>query len=298
MSVYRGRFAPSPTGPLHFGSLVAAAASWLDARAARGEWLVRVEDLDTPRCVPGAVDDILRTLEDCGLTWDDPVDYQSRRIPLYEAALDRLKSSGRAYLCGCSRREVEDRYPGTCRNGLPEGRPGRSWRFLVEPGLVEFVDRLQGPQGQNVETEVGDFVLLRADGIFAYQLAVVVDDAEQRITDIVRGADLLDSTARQILLQQALGAPRPTYLHVPVAANIAGEKLSKQTLAAPAGPEALPDVLRFLGLAPPLDLHPQDLMRWAIPHWSVTSLPARQAIPLPDGPWTSGTGESPRAKSA
>lgn len=297
MAQYRGRFAPSPTGPLHFGSLVAAAASWLDARAAGGEWLVRIEDLDAPRCEPGAAEGILQTLESCGLAWDGAVHYQSRRLALYEAALERLKSVGRAYPCACTRREVEHRYPGTCRNGLHPGRTGRSWRFRVEPGLVQFDDRLQGPQLQDVETEVGDFVLLRADGVWAYQLAVVVDDAMQGITDVVRGVDLLHSTARQIQLQQALGAPLPAYLHVPVAKTASGEKLSKQTLAAPAGAGALPGVLRFLGLTPPAGLHAGGLLDWALQRWSVTSLPARQAIPPPDGPWASGNGESRREKS-
>ncbi|MCL4796285.1 MAG: tRNA glutamyl-Q(34) synthetase GluQRS [Bryobacteraceae bacterium] len=282
--MYRGRFAPSPTGPLHFGSLVAAVASFLDARAAGGEWLVRMEDLDTPRCVPGAADSILRTLEACGLEWDGEVSWQSERLDLYRAVLDRLRGEGRAYPCACTRKELADSaagrtksgetaYPGACRNGLPPGRAPRAWRFLVPSGTVDFDDRVQGPQLSNVETETGDFVLLRADGIFAYQLAVVVDDAGQGITDVVRGADLLGSTARQIALQQALAYRTPRYLHVPVAANAAGEKLSKQTRAPEAGVNDLPAVLRFLGFSPP-DLRGGELLRWAVAEWNAARVPA------------------------
>lgn len=281
---YRGRFAPSPTGPLHFGSLAAAVASWLDARAAGGEWLVRMEDLDTPRCAPGAASAILRTLEECGLHWDGEVEYQSRRLPLYREALDRLIARGLAYPCACTRREIADSvvarrptgetpYPGTCRDRLPAGRAPRSWRLRVPSGLFAYVDRLQGPRSEDVERETGDFVLLRADGIFAYQLAVVVDDAAQGITDVVRGADLLASTPRQLVLLRALGVPEPRYLHVPVAANHRGEKLSKQTQAPSAGPADLPAVLRFLGLDPPPDLKGEDLLRWAAAHWELARLP-------------------------
>lgn len=282
--MYRGRFAPSPTGPLHFGSLVAAVASFLDARAAGGEWLVRMEDLDTPRCVPGAADSILRTLEACGLEWDGEVSWQSERLDLYRAVLDRLLGEGRAYPCACTRKEIADSaagrgeagevaYPGACRNGLPPGREPRAWRFLVPSGTVDFDDRVQGPQLSNVETETGDFVLLRADGIFAYQLAVVVDDAEQGITDIVRGADLLGSTARQIALQRALRYRTPRYLHVPVASNANGEKLSKQTRAPESGVDDLPAVLRFLGFEPP-DLRGGELLRWAVAEWNSGRVPA------------------------
>ena len=233
-----GRFAPSPSGPLHFGSLVAAAASWLDARAARGRWLVRIEDLDRPRIQPGIADDILRTLETLGLEWDGEIFYQSRREALYREALERLR--GHTYWCGCSRREIADSslglasdgariYPGTCRHGLAAGKTARALRVRVSGDEIRFVDRVQGPQAQVLSRDVGDFVLYRADGLFAYQLAVVVDDAAQGVTDVVRGADLLDSTARQIYLQRLLGAPTPRYLHVPVAVNAGGEKLSKQT---------------------------------------------------------------------
>jgi glutamyl-Q tRNA(Asp) synthetase len=239
---YRGRFAPSPTGPLHFGSLVSALASWLDARAHRGAWLVRVEDIDGPRTVPGAAQDILATLERFGMRADEPPVWQSTRIERYSQALEQLKADGFVYPCGCTRKEIADSllhaharnttlaYPGTCRNGL-HGKPARAWRLRVPDGdaaVITFEDRWQGKQTQNLATEVGDFVLRRADDQWAYQLAVVVDDADAGITHIVRGADLMDSTARQIYLQQCLGVPTPRYLHVPVVTNEHGEKLSKQ----------------------------------------------------------------------
>jgi glutamyl-Q tRNA(Asp) synthetase len=235
---YRGRFAPSPTGPLHAGSLVAALASWLDARAHGGAWLVRIEDLDPPREVPCATADIVATLSAFGMSPDEPIALQSKRSPLYTNAFGRLHDRGVIYGCACSRTEVElaaardgrsaGVYPGTCREGSG-GRAIRAWRFRVPSGRVEFEDRAVGRIGQNVDQDVGDFVVRRADGLWAYQLAVVVDDAAQRITDIVRGADLLDNTPRQIVLQQALGLPTPRYLHVPLVVNERGEKLSKQT---------------------------------------------------------------------
>ena len=237
--MYTGRFAPSPTGPLHMGSLVAALASWLDARAAGGRWLVRIEDLDRPRCTPGAVDAILQTLHHAGLDWDGEITYQSERHVLYRRALARLK--GDTYWCGCSRREIADSslglaidgapvYPGTCRAGTKGER--RALRVRTRAEAVVFDDRVQGRQQQVLERDVGDFVVYRADGLFAYQLAVVVDDAEQGVTDVVRGADLLDSTPRQIYLQRLLAVPTPRYLHVPIVVDAAGEKLSKQTGAA------------------------------------------------------------------
>ena len=254
--MYVGRFAPSPTGPLHFGSLVAALASWLDARAAGGRWLVRIEDLDAPRTQPGAADDILRTLAQMGLAWDGDVVYQSRRSNLYAQALQRLE--GHTYWCGCTRREIADSalglaadgaqiYPGTCRGG--SGKTRRALRVRTTTEVLSFSDRVQGRQQQALESEVGDFILHRADGQYAYQLAVVVDDAEQGVTDVVRGADLLDSTARQIWLQRLLGYAQPRYLHVPAAVNAAGEKLSKQTGATPVAgrKDALRAALAFLG---------------------------------------------------
>jgi glutamyl-Q tRNA(Asp) synthetase len=231
---YRGRFAPSPTGPLHFGSLVAAVASYVDARTHDGEWLVRMEDVDEPRSVPGADQDILRTLEAFGFEWDGPVVWQSTRKDAYREALDRLRASGLAYACSCSRREAGPAYPGTCRNGVRDPSKPISWRARV------------------VRDDIDDFVLFRSDGLFAYQLAVVVDDEWQGITDVVRGADLLDSTPRHLWLQDALGYRHPVYRHIPVVVNAAGEKLSKQT-GAPAldlakAPEVLLQALEFLDL--------------------------------------------------
>ena len=239
---YVGRFAPSPTGLLHAGSLVAALASWLDARAHGGRWLVRMEDVDTPRCVPGAAQAILHQLTACGLHPDEPPAYQSQRGTLYQAALDRLIAQGQAFPCGCTRQDIalawgeqgqararhgELIYPGTCRDGL-RGKPARAWRLRAEPGLLHWHDRRLGPQQQDVAQAVGDFVLKRADGLWAYQLAVVVDDAAQGITHVVRGQDLADNTARQIQRQRALGLPTPVYLHTPLVLGANGEKLSKQ----------------------------------------------------------------------
>ena len=237
-SAIRGRFAPSPTGPLHFGSLVAALGSYLSAKHQGGEWLLRLEDLDTPRNVPGAEASILACLEGFGLAWDGPVTRQSERRSLYQAALDRLLAARLAYPCGCSRQETAGVYPGTCRNGLPPGRTARAFRFKVNALPVCFNDELYGRLCQDLAREVGDFVVRRADGPFAYQLAVVVDDAAQGITEVVRGADLLDSTPRQVALQNALGLPTPRYLHLPVARTPAGEKLSKQTGASAVTPDA------------------------------------------------------------
>lgn len=231
--MYRGRFAPSPTGPLHAGSLVAALASWLDARAHGGVWLVRIEDTDTPRCVPGAAETILQQLAHCGLHADQPPLRQSTRSAAYAEALERLVATGRAFPCGCTRKEIgEQPYPGTCRQGL-HGKAARAWRLLTlddgrEVGIA-WHDRRLGPQQQNVTREVGDFVLRRADGLWAYQLAVVVDDAAQGITDIVRGEDLADNTPRQIWLQRVLQLPTPLYQHTPLVLAGDGQKLSKQT---------------------------------------------------------------------
>ena len=247
---YIGRFAPSPTGPLHAGSLVAALASWLDARAHNGQWLVRIEDIDTPRCVKGADQRILEQLSACGLVADSGPTWQSQRTHLYENALSHLINKGWVYPCGCSRKEIEDIYvsqgqgiarhsstvyPGICRDGL-NGKPARAWRLNVQavmealhlPQTLQWHDRRMGHQQQDVAREVGDFVLKRADGLWAYQLAVVVDDADQGITHVVRGEDLHDNTARQILLQKALGLPTPIYMHTPLVMGDNGEKLSKQ----------------------------------------------------------------------
>ncbi|WP_144108385.1 tRNA glutamyl-Q(34) synthetase GluQRS [Paraburkholderia sp. BCC1886] len=290
MTPYRGRFAPSPTGPLHFGSLVSALASWLDARANQGAWLVRIEDIDAPRTVPGAAEDILATLERFGMRADEPPVWQSQPAAqaLYQRAFEQLQQAGLVYPCGCTRKEIADSllqaharnttlaYPGTCRDGL-HGKPARAWRLRVPDGdsaIVTFQDRWQGVQTQNLATEVGDFVLKRADQQWAYQLAVVMDDAQAGITHIVRGADLLDSTARQIYLQQCFGIATPAYMHVPVVVNEHGEKLSKQngaTALDPARPlAALIAAARHLGLdsggSPPATL--EDFYAAAIAAWA------------------------------
>ncbi|MGH8855020.1 MAG: tRNA glutamyl-Q(34) synthetase GluQRS [Telluria sp.] len=293
---YIGRFAPSPTGPLHAGSLVAALASYLDARAHHGAWLVRIEDIDEGRSVAGAAEAILALLAALGMHADGEIVWQSRRKHLYQAAADRIAEH--TYPCGCNRREIADSrlgfapdgaaiYPGTCRYGLAEGRSMRSLRLRVpEPGydVISFTDRFAGEVTQRLTADSGDFVLKRADGFWAYQLAVVVDDAEQGVTDVVRGADLLDSTPRQIFLQRVLGVPTPRYLHVPVVRNEHGEKLSKQTgaLAVAPGDEvaavaALLQAARFLGLEPGQPASLDAFWRAAIPAWS-RLLAARGAV--------------------
>ncbi len=296
---YRGRFAPSPTGPLHFGSLIAATASYLDARQQGGEWLVRIEDLDTTRCQPGAADEILRTLEAFGFRWDEHVIWQTRRNEAYEAALSLLRDQQMAYPCACSRKAIAanspsravdggDIYPGTCRNGLPRGSKARAWRLRTGDAPVSFNDRIQGSISQNLGQEVGDFVLRRADGLFAYQLAVVVDDHFQDISDVVRGADLLASTPRQIFLQQCLGYPTPRYAHLPVATNPLGEKWSKQTLA-PAlsrnqAAAELVRALRFLGQNVPVVLARStvdEVWAWATAHWEFSAIPRTASISAP-----------------
>jgi glutamyl-Q tRNA(Asp) synthetase len=285
MSFYRGRFAPSPTGPLHAGSLVAALASWLDARAHGGQWLVRIEDVDHPRCVPGADHEILCQLAACGLHPDAPPTWQSKREALYQAALERLVQAGQAYPCGCSRKDIElalraqgrERprhgelaYPGTCRDGL-HGRQARAWRLRVPEGTVAWTDRRTGVHLQDVAREVGDFVLKRADGLFAYQLAVVADDADQGITHVVRGEDLVDNTPRQLLLQRALGYAQPSYLHAPLVLGPNGEKLSKQNGATPldlADPKAaVVAAAAVLGIALPPQATLADALGQAVRAW-------------------------------
>jgi len=289
-AIYRGRFAPSPSGPLHFGSLVAAVGSYLDAKHHHGIWLVRIEDLDTPRCVAGAADDILRTLDAFGLHSDAAILYQSQRTAAYKEMLHELKASGAVYPCCCTRKEIADSalhgieglvYPGTCRQGIPAGREAHAWRArtAAAPSPITFNDALQGQVTQHLENEIGDFVVKRADGLFAYQLAVVVDDAFQNITNIVRGADLLTSTARQIHLQHLLSLTSPAYMHLPVAVNATGEKLSKQTLATPVDSSqtvtTLLRVLVFLQQRPPTELAGYDLrtvLDWAIENWDASKL--------------------------
>ncbi len=287
-SSYKGRFAPSPTGPLHFGSLVAAVGSYLDAKHHQGKWLVRIEDLDTPRTIDGAAEDILNTLEAYGLYWDEDIIYQSQRTAAYEAAFHRLQDAGAIYPCCCTRKEIADSalqrgdeliYPGTCRNGLAQGKAARAWRVHVNDAQISFRDGPQGDITQNLASEVGDFVVLRADGLFAYQLAVVVDDAFQNITHVVRGADLLCSTPRQIYLQRLLGLTTPAYMHLPVAVDAQGEKLSKQTLAEPVGKNnassTLFDALVFLRQQPPAELRfsaIEQLLAWATANWQPETL--------------------------
>ncbi|TAG32963.1 MAG: tRNA glutamyl-Q(34) synthetase GluQRS [Polaromonas sp.] len=315
-TTYRGRFAPSPTGPLHAGSLVAALASWLDARAHQGQWLVRIEDVDAPRCVPGVDQTIFAQLAAVGLYPDEAPLYQSQRSTAYQDALDQLVTQGLAFACGCTRQDIaqalaasgqarqrhgERVYPGTCRHGL-HGRGARAWRFLTEnsqqkvppPQLTQglgaidsianqalhWPDRRLGAQSQNVSQAVGDFVLKRADGLWAYQLAVVVDDAAQGITHVVRGQDLLDNTARQIMLQQALCLPTPQYLHTPLVLGGNGDKLSKQNGASAVDTThpvtALQQAGQILGLA--ANLHadtPAEWLRQAVPLWADQHLKIR-----------------------
>jgi len=281
---------------LHFGSLVAAIGSYLSAKSRGGEWLVRMEDLDPPRVVRGAADDILHTLEGYGFEWDGEVLYQSRRRDAYEAALETLKHDGVVYACGCTRKEIADSsirgidgpvYPGTCRTRVPAGRDARAMRVHTDLTVIRFEDRLQGTQQSVLETDVGDFVVKRADGHYAYQLAVVVDDAAQGITEVVRGADLLASTARQIHLQQLLGLPTPEYLHLPAVLNPHGEKLSKQTQArALRNHRIVPELwqgLAFLGQQPPDDwqwLGIPEFWAAATTRWSESAIPRQLGMIL------------------
>lgn len=278
---YRGRFAPSPTGFLHIGSLVTALGSFLQARSNHGEWLVRMEDLDLPRNQAGAADDILFTLEACGLEWDGAVLYQTTRNETYFEILNLLKDH--IFSCGCSRKELQYNqglYDGRCRNGIPFGKTPRTIRLKVPDQTISFQDLIQGIFQQNLSKEVGDFVIKRADGSFAYQLAVVIDDAMQNITEIVRGCDLLDSTPRQIYLRSLLKYPTPHYAHLPIITNVLGQKLSKQTLAKPINKQnplpALFQALQYLGLAPPIELlseNVETLLQWAITNWKLSKIP-------------------------
>ena len=286
---YRGRFAPSPTGPLHFGSLIAAVGSYLEARSRGGEWLVRLEDLDRPRVASGAANHILQTLRAFGFDWDGPLTRQSAREDAYHAALHRLRAAGRVYPCSCSRREIADSalrgidgpvYPDTCAEGLRDERRARALRVRTDAEPIGFTDAVQGEIVQSLTRDIGDFLVYRADRVFAYQLAVVVDDAQQGITDVVRGSDLLLSTPRQIHLQRLLGLPTPRYLHLPVAVNAEGQKLSKQTLAAAVeqdmGVPALFAALHFLGQSPAPKMRHlvlQDFWRAAFATWDPARIP-------------------------
>ena len=274
-----GRFAPSPTGDLHFGSLVAAVASYLQAKSAGGQWLIRVEDIDPPREVPGSADRILEDLQRFGMQPDQPVLYQSKRSDAYELAITDLLDQGQAYWCGCSRSELPASgiYPGTCSNGLPKGKSPRSVRLRVSDVAVSFTDLVQGQAEENLRKLVGDFVIKRADGLAAYQLAVVVDDAFQGVTEVVRGADLLGSTARQIHLQNCLGLATPVYAHHPVAVGSDGTKLSKRfgsdPVASSSPAQALEMALRFLGQPCPEGLSDKELMAWALSNWRLSRIP-------------------------
>ena len=288
-STYCGRFAPSPTGPLHFGSLVAAVGSYLDAKFNDGQWVVRIEDLDRQREIKGAASHILHILEALGMEWDGQVVYQSQRLAHYQAALDELNQRDLIYSCVCSRKEIADSsivgingpiYPGTCSGDSIFTKDVRTLRVRTHHEPIIFEDFLRGLYIQNLKQEIGDFILRRADGIYAYQLAVVVDDAQQGITHVVRGADLLDSTPRQIFLQQLLGYDTPHYMHLPVVINTAGEKLSKQTRAPAIELSCalmyLVQAMRFLGQNPPAEIAQGDIAsfwRWAKKNWRIQQIP-------------------------
>ncbi|NOZ11042.1 MAG: tRNA glutamyl-Q(34) synthetase GluQRS [Gammaproteobacteria bacterium] len=293
---YRGRFAPSPTGPLHFGSLVAAMGSYLEARSREGQWLVRMEDIDPPREVAGSADSILHSLEHLGMHWDGAVLYQSRRYDAYDQALAELERAGHTYPCSCSRTEILKHavvtgdgpiYPGTCRLGVNKQRLSYALRVRVSDGPVEFKDHIQGRIRRHLKQDVGDFVLRRADGLPAYQLAVVVDDAMQGISHVVRGCDLFSASLRQIYLQSLLGLAHPHYFHLPIVVNDKGEKLSKQTFAAPLD-ENRPvlELVRawgFLGQDLPVLFEAasvSEFWAWAVPRWQLSGVPRQRQIPL------------------
>jgi glutamyl-Q tRNA(Asp) synthetase len=297
---YRGRFAPSPTGLLHHGSLLAALGSYLRARSLGGHWLLRIEDLDTPRVVAGAADTMLRTLEHFGFEWDGPVLWQSQRTARYASAIDALVAQDSVYPCSCSRRELaaaarvsdvdandEPYYPGNCRNGPRRAGVALALRFRAADRDLSFTDGLQGACRHNVGREAGDFVVRRRDGLHAYQLAVVVDDAEQGITEVVRGCDLLSSTPRQLLLQEALGLRRPDYLHLPLLVEADGRKLAKSrhsvAVSAADASVQLHSVLSWLGQAPPAELAqamPSEVLSWGIRNWDLTPLQGRREVRL------------------
>ncbi len=296
LNTYRGRFAPSPSGSLHFGSLLAATASYLDAKAHQGDWLLRIEDLDAPRVQKGAISAILNVLECHGFKWNEEVLYQSQRLTAYQTITEQLLKRNKAYFCACSRKILQQNspvghygfiYTGTCRQGIHASNPShlRSVRVLSGSTPITFKDRLYGACKQNIAQAIGDFVIKRSDGVFAYQLAVVIDDYYQGITDIVRGYDLLDNTARQLYLQKLLNFPQPHYLHIPIAVDAQGNKLSKRNLAkALIGQHAFDNIyqaLIFLGQNPP----PQhnfsqldDLWQWAIMHWNINTLPQQGSL--------------------
>jgi glutamyl-Q tRNA(Asp) synthetase len=294
---YRGRFAPTPSGPLHFGSLVAALGSYLEARSHHGEWRLRIDDLDAPRVAPGAIDAILRCLEFLGFEWDGPVIFQSQHTAAYHATLHELRHAGAIYPCSCSRSEIEASavqgsegpiYPGTCRDGMAPDRRARAWRMRVKNRQIEFEDGLLGPQRFDLRQEAGDFSVYRADGVYSFHLASAVDEAALDITDVVRGADLLESSARQIYVLSQLQRPAPHYIHLPVAVDASGTKLSKQTgatavdTAQPAA--ALCSVMRFLNQPVPRRLERAPLEQfwaYAIEHWDLSRVSAQRTAPAP-----------------
>lgn len=291
---YIGRFAPSPTGPLHFGSLISAVASYLEACAHHGIWLIRMDDLDTPRIQPLAADIILKTMENFGFEWHGDILYQSKRTDAYISAFQTLSDADLIYPCSCSRKEIADSashgidglvYPNTCRLGVTHERKRYAWRIKTEDACIQLIDLVQGTISQNLSTDIGDFVLKRADGLFTYQLATVVDDGYQGVTHIVRGSDLLSSTPRQIYLQQKLQLPSLNYAHIPVATNSKGEKLSKQTLATSLVVEEkaslLHQSLTFLGQNPPKLLQHEPIShiwQWAKSNWNIDKVPKKNAI--------------------
>ncbi len=299
---YRGRFAPSPTGPLHFGSLVAAVGSYLQAKSAHrevaGQWLIRIEDIDTPRCIPGAADSILRSLESFGFEWDESIIYQSARNEVYQQALQTLRDLNLCYPCSCSRSELqaatgtmndgdELRYPGWCRQQPRRITNSYAWRFRVPEQPIEFNDAIHGSHRVDLTNDTGDFVIKRRDGLFAYQLAVVVDDAAQNITEVVRGHDLLFNTPRQIALQHALQLPTPNYVHLPLVRNNDGKKLSKSTAASALSNQSLSlqlwQALNFLQQSPPVELQilPLDeIWAWAKVHWQLQPLIISETLGL------------------
>ncbi len=291
---YKGRFAPSPSGPLHFGSLITAIGSYLQAKSQQGEWLVRIEDIDPAREVAGARDAILTTLENFGFEWDGPISFQSQRHNLYRDAIDSLQHKGCIYPCACSRKQVTEAqtshstntiYPGTCRKGLSQGQSMHTLRMNTQGMVIQFEDLLQGQCKYNLQTDIGDYIVLRADGYFSYQLATGIDDAQQRITEVIRGNDLLDSTPCQILVQQKLGLKTPVYGHLPVVINNQGQKLSKRNMAPPLidrqAPLQIFQALDFLGQKPPSHLKKESLKniwQWAIASWCYDKIPQQRAI--------------------
>lgn len=287
MTEYVGRFAPAPSGPLHFGSIIAALGSYLQAKANNGEWLVRIEDSDRFRVAEGATTLILNTLEQLGLAWDREIIIQSQRENRYREELEKLQDMGIVYPCTCTRRETRGKpYPGTCRNGMSRKRTFRSLRIRTDDTPIEFEDAVVGKYSQSLENEVGDFVIKRSDGMTAYQLAVVIDDADQGITEIVRGADLIESTPRQIYLQRMLQYPTPAYLHLPVAIDDTGRKISKQNNAPgidiTQGARVLTNALAFLGQQPDpqlADATVEDVIQWGLDHWDISKIPTGEYRP-------------------